>query len=155
MAKQKNALRKHLIAPYTTDGKQPEEGAFLPLARWISNITDDTDEKEEATGYYDGDGTEQTEIVGIAEKWAFEGTYDSADPAQELIAGMKREVGEKRKVWHKIVQTNGDVYVGVATVSGIKAGSGEATVFEEFAATLNFDFIPQKVTTPEKSTKKQ
>ena len=145
MARKKNALRGHFIAALdaVTPTKEPTE--WLELAKWITEITDDTDEGTEEVGYYSGDGTPTTEIVTIAEKWTVTGTYDATDAAQALVASKKRVLGDARKVWHKIVQTDGKTFSGIATLSEIKAGTGEATTYEEFSCVLNYDQLPQEI----------
>lgn len=149
MARKKNALRKHEIADIDATDATKVPTAWLPLAKWISEIADDTDETSEETGYYDGDGTPTTDVVSIAEKWSFTGVYDADDKAQTLVASKKRLIGEDRKIWHRITQTDGKVFQGVATLSEIKAGTGEATAYEEFSCNINFDQIPKEATTPE------
>lgn len=147
MARIKNALREHWIADVdeTDASKKPAEDEMLELAKWITEITDDTDETSEEYGDYAGDGTPKTEIVSIAEKWTANGTYDAQDPAQALVASKKRKVGDERKVWHLIKQTDGKQFIGLATLSEIKAGTGEATEFEEFSCVINYDQIPEEV----------
>ena len=94
--------------------------------------------------YYAGDGTVQTDVVGIVESWDVSGTYDATDAAQALIAGLKRQTGAGRKVWHKIVDSNNtEEVVGVATALNIVAGSGAAEEHEEFSATLQFNQMPE------------
>lgn len=146
MARKKNALRIHEIAEIDETDVNKVPTVWLPIAKWISEINDETDETSEQMGDYAGDGTPSTEVISIAEKWAVSGTYDAKDPAQELVASKKRTIGEERKVWHRITQTDGEVYQGIATLSDIKAGTGEATSYEEFSCTINFDRIPEKVT---------
>lgn len=47
MARQKNALRGHFIAPYVKGEKtEVAKDKFLELAKWIKDISDDTDEKQ-------------------------------------------------------------------------------------------------------------
>ena len=144
MSRIKNALRGHFIADYDKSSPDTAPTAFLELAKWITNVTDDTDESSDPYADYAGDGTESTDVTGISEKWTFEGTYDASDAAQALIASKKRKLGDERKVWHKIVQTDETEVVGVATVSEIKAGSGEAAAYEEFHCVLNYDQIPKE-----------
>lgn len=146
----KNALRKHYIAALPMAG---QEAAWLPLARFIETITDDSDESTEEIAYYDGDGTPETEVVSVAEKWSAEGTYDHTDPAHALIASLKRETGEGRKIMHKIEYTNGMIATGQATVTDIKAGGGSAAEYEVFSCTIAFDRIPQVTLEQEKQPK--
>lgn len=141
--RKKNALREHWIAPYGEGVKPVEDDGFLELAKWIEDIEDSTDENVEDYGDYAGDGNPKTEIVSVSEKWTFTGTYDAEDPAQKMIAEMKRKTGDDRKLWHKIVQTDGTTVLGVATASEIIAGSGNALEFETFSCVLNYDNIPE------------
>ncbi|ETC93110.1 major tail shaft protein [Enterococcus faecalis PF3] len=115
----------------------------MRLAKYISTIGDDSDEETDDTGFYDGDGTPETTVVSVSGTYTPEGMYDAEDPAQQLIASKKYKLGDGRKIWHKVVQTNGDVYVGRATVTGIKAGSGDATAYEEFGCSIKYDTLPK------------
>ena len=58
MTRQKNALRGHYVAPYNGGVEPSTEDAWLELAKWISDVSDDTDEKTDDQAYYDGDGLE-------------------------------------------------------------------------------------------------
>lgn len=145
MARQKNALRGHFIAELDPTDKTKVPTEWLELARWITEITDDTDETTEEFGDYSGDGTPSVDVISIAEKWSVAGTYDADDEAQVLVASKKRVLGQERKIWHKIIQTDGKVFVGIATLSEIKAGTGEATGYEEFSCVLNYDAIPREI----------
>lgn len=147
MAKKKNALRKHFIAEWTSDDTEPTEEDWLPLAHNIVTIEDDSDEDTEDSGDYAGDGSTETILNGRSEKWNFEGSYDAEDPAHKLLASMRRKVNDDdRKVWHKIIETNGDEVVGVAKAMEIKAGGGDATEYETFEGHL--DYIKTPKTTP-------
>ncbi|MCL2559273.1 MAG: phage tail protein [Turicibacter sp.] len=140
----KNAKRQHFVAPFTGAEAAPAMAEFLPLAKFITDITDGSDDQTDEFADYAGDGTVQTEITGIQESWDISGTFDVTDPAQALIAGMKRKVGNERKVWHMIIDSNGtEEVVGVATALSIVAGSGSAEDHEEFACTLQFDQRPE------------
>ena len=138
----KNAKRQHSVAPYLGETEAPTTG-FLPLAKFITEITDSSDDVTDEFADYAGDGTVQTDVIGIQEAWDVSGTFDATDAAQNLIAGMKREVGSDRKVWHKIIDSNNtQEVVGVATALSIVAGSGAAEDHEEFSCTLQFDQRP-------------
>ena len=144
-ARKKNALREHYIAEYTPGEETApakETETWLPLAKYISSIGDDTDEETDDTGFYDGDGTPETTVTSVAGSYSPEGFYDPEDKAQKLIASKKYKLGEERKVWHKIVQTNGDTVIGRATVTDIVAGAGDATEYEEFSCKITFDTLP-------------
>ncbi|HEM4889382.1 TPA: phage tail protein, partial [Streptococcus suis] len=133
MAKHKNALRGHFIAPFTSIDAKPSTDAWLELARWISDITDDTDEKVDEQAYYDSDGTEETVVTGVKVAYSFEGLYDPEDKAQKHIADLKLKLGNDRFVWHKVVSADKKKeWVGLATVTEIIAGSGAASEYEKF-----------------------
>jgi len=138
----KNAARQHFVAPFN-GGARPVEGDFLLLAKFITDITDGSDDQTDEFADYAGDGTVQTEVTGIQESWDISGTFASEDPAQALIAGMKRKVGDERKLWHKIISSDGtEEVVGIATALSIVAGSGAADEHEEFSCTLQYDQMP-------------
>ena len=139
----KNAQRQHFVAPFLGEETPPTNTTFLPLAKYITEITDGTDDVTDEFADYAGDGTVQTDIVGIQEAWNITGTFDATDEAQALIANMKRKIGTGRKLWHRIIDSNGtEEIVGVATALSIIAGSGAAEDHEEFSCTLQFDKRP-------------
>lgn len=144
MARYKNALRGHFIAPVTDPKVEPEKSAYLELAKWIEDIADDTDEATTSVAYYDGDGTEETTVTSVKGSYTFKGTYDKEDPAMKHIAGLKYKLGNERLVWHKIVDADGNNQaVGIATVSDIKAGSGAAAEYEEFSCKISYNSLPK------------
>lgn len=142
MGRKKNALRGHFIQAYVPGTEEPTE-VWLELARYISSISDDTQEETEDQAFYDGDGTPETSVTSVAGAYGIEGQYDPTDPAQELIANMKYKVGDGRKVHHKVVSSDGTKqWVGRATVTSIVAGAGDASAYEEFSCNIRFDAIP-------------
>lgn len=144
MARYKNALRGHFIAPVIDPKVEPEKSAYLELAKWIEDIADDTDEATTSVAYYDGDGTEETTVTSVKGSYTFKGTYDKEDPAMKHIAGLKYKLGNERLVWHKIVDADGkNQAVGIATVSDIKAGSGAAAEYEEFSCKISYNSLPK------------
>ncbi len=144
MTRQKNALRGHFVQAYVPGVEEPAE-EWLELAKYISSISDDTQEETEDTAYFDGDGTPETSVISVAGAYSVEGQYDPTDAAQELIAGMKYKTGEGRKVHHKIVSAAGTKqWIGRATVTGIVAGSGDASSYETFSCNIRFDSIPKE-----------
>lgn len=152
MARQKNAQRKHFVAPFDpkTPDTVPADEAFLPLAKYIETIDDDTDEETDDTGYYEGDGTPEETVTSVSGAYTASGSYDPDDPAQALIASKKYEVGDGRRVWHRVVESNGKkTFTQVANLSGIKAGSGDATAYEEFEAKLKWIKKPIETGTTE------
>ena len=143
MGRKKNALRGHFIQAYVPGTEAPVEADWAELAKLISAINDDTQEETEDTAFYDGDGTPETSVISVAGAYGVEGQYDPTDEAQELIAEMKYKTGDGRKVWHKIVSSDGTKqWVGRATVTAIVAGSGDASAYETFSCNIRFDSIP-------------
>lgn len=146
MARNKNAKRKHYIQVYVPGEDYTEEG-WLRLARYIRNIGDDTQEGTEEDGFFDGDGTPELEVISVAKAYTAAGDFDPEDDAQALIADLDLKIGEERKIWHRVVSSDqSKEYIGVATVSAIVAGAGDATAFEEFSCNIRFDKIPEVVT---------
>lgn len=144
MARYKNALRGHFIAPVTDPKVEPEKSTYLELAKWIEDIADDTDEQTTSTAYYDGDGTEETTVTSVKGTYTFKGTYDKEDPAMKYVAGLKYKLGNERLVWHKVVDPDSkNQAVGIATVSDIKAGSGAAAEYEEFSCKISYNSLPK------------
>lgn len=144
MARQKNALRGHFIAPVTDPKTEPDKAAYKELAKWVEDVDDDTDEATTSVAYYDGDGTEETTVTSVKGSYTFKGTYDNEDEAMALVAGLKYKLGNDRLVWHKVVDSDGkNQHVGIATVSGIKAGSGAAANYEEFACKISYNSLPK------------
>lgn len=144
MARYKNALRGHFIAPVTDPKTEPEKSTYLELAKWIEDIADDTDEQTTSTAYYDGDGTEETTVTAVKGTYTIKGTYDKEDPAMKYIADLKYKLGNDRLVWHKVVDADGkNQAVGIATVSDIKAGSGAAAEYEEFSCKISYNSLPK------------
>lgn len=145
MVRNKNAKRKHLVAPFdpAQSNTVPNDDAFLPLAKYIETIDDDTDEETDDTGYYDGDGTPEETVVSVSGAYTAEGIYDPEDKAQALIANMKYKIGDGRRLWHRVIESNGKKsFTQVANVSEIKAGSGDATDYEEFGCKLKWIKAP-------------
>lgn len=145
MARIKNAKRGHFVAPFDplNPTTAPTEEKYLELAKYIATVNDETDEETDDEGFYDGDGTPEETVVSVAPGYSFEGYYDAEDPAQKLIAGMKYKIGEERRLWHKVVSSDGKTsWEQVGNVSGIKAGEGDATEFEKFECTIKWIKAP-------------
>ncbi len=151
MARLKNALRGHFIAPWTKGETEAPADGFLELAHYISDVSDDTDEETDDTGFYSGDGTKETTVIGVSGSYSFEGFYDQEDEAMSYIAGLKYKLGDERRVWHRVVSADGKKeWVGLATVSAIIAGAGSATEYETFSCAITYNQIPTEkdLTTP-------
>lgn len=137
MAKKKNALTKYYVAKLGEG-----EPDYKALGKWISNVTDDGEEETEEYAYYDGDGTKETEVIGLKKAYTFDGTYDVEDAAHKLIADLEFETGEARKIMFKQVRTDGTEFEGRATVSDIKVTGGEASDFAPFQCRISWDARP-------------
>ncbi|GAB2022063.1 major tail shaft protein [Pseudolactococcus yaeyamensis] len=145
MARAKNALRGHFIGVWDPVNPTKKPTAWLELAHYIQTITDDTDEETDDTGFYDGDGTPEETVTSVKGSYTFEGFYDPTDLAQKLLADMKFEIGDGRRVWHKVVSSdNTKQWIQVANASEIVAGDGDATSFEAFKAKLSWIKLPEE-----------
>lgn len=144
MARKKNALTEYYVSESAEDAT---DATWLRLAKWISTVTDDSDEENEDQGFYDGDGTPETDVISVKKSYSFEGMYDDDDPAMKFIASLEFETGEGRKILFKQVRTNGTELVGPATVTEPKVTGGEATEYATFECVISWDKKPQ-ITTP-------
>ena len=139
MARKKNALTEHYIAPMPANGQEPE---YMRIAKWISNIEPSAEEETEEQAYYDGDGTPETDVISVRMTWSFEGVYDDEDPAHKFIRSLEFETGEGRKVMYKQVRQDGTVLEGPATVTEPITTGGEASAYEQFSFTIAWDRKP-------------
>ena len=58
---------------------------------------------------------------------------------------MEDKLGEGRFCWYKEVSADGKTQkVGVATVSEIEIGDGEASEYESFACKITWNSLPKK-----------
>ena len=78
MARRKNALRVHEIAPFdpAQPNQEPAKEAWLKLAKYIETVSDESDEETDDTGFYDGDGTPEETVTSVVGGYSFEGNYD-------------------------------------------------------------------------------
>ena len=144
MARQKNALTKYFVGPWTDE----KSTATLQLAKWIKSVSDDSDEATEDTAFYDGDGTPESDVVSVKKSYSFEGMYDETDEAMKFIASLELEVGEGRKIAFKQERTNGDILEGRATVTEIKVTGGEASEYATFSCKIGWDSKPKVTPKP-------
>ena len=136
-----NSNRGHIIAPFTTASATPAESAWLELGAGIEDISDSSADSTSERFFYNGEHSNAVNRVTVA--YDVSGVYASTDPAQKLIADMKLKTGNGRKVWHKVVSSDGTKqWVGHATVTDIIAGSGAAEVEEAFGCTITFNMTP-------------
>lgn len=138
LSRQKNALTKYEVAAVS---ETPE---WLELGKWITNVTDDTEDTTEDFSDYAGDGTVSVDVTGVAESYGFEGTYDKENAAMKYIADMRHELGEGRKTLFRVTDPDGETFTGQATVSDIVYRGGEASGYPEFGCSIRFDTKPQK-----------
>src|SRR5215467_3725603 len=110
MARKKNALRLHEIALWKEEDTAAPTTGFLPLAEFITKITDSSKETTETFADYAGDGNEAEYFVSRTETWQVEGTWNPTNPAQKLIADMKRvQSDDDRKIWLRVTENDGKV----------------------------------------------
>lgn len=145
MPKMKNALRKHYVALWTSDGVGPSADAWKWLADGVTTAEVENDEETDDQAYYSGDGTPETTVTSVKYGYSFEGDYIKEDAAQKIIADMRFLTGDQRKVWLKVVDPDGKTqYVAPATVSEIKIGGGEASEYEAFECTISWNKVPKQ-----------
>lgn len=147
MPKMKNAKRKHFLAPWlpTAPATEPSNDVWKWLADGVTTAEAENDEETDDIAYYNGDGTKKTVVTSVKNGYSFEGDYIKEDEAQAIVAAMRFKTGDDRNVWFKVVDADGKTqYVGVATISGIKIGGGEASEYEAFECTISWDAAPKQ-----------
>lgn len=153
MARKLNALRQHLVADIDENNptQVPSDDKFFPLEKYIKNIEDESDEETEDEAFYDGDGTPEETVNSVVIGYVAEGYFDPEDKAQALIVSKKHKTGEGRRIWHRVIQSDGKLqHTQIANLTGIKNGGGEASEYEQFEATLKWIKLPieEKINKP-------
>ncbi|MGC9338752.1 phage tail tube protein [Listeria ivanovii] len=141
MARIKNAKTKYFVADVIDGAGEP---VWLRLSKWITNVSDDGSDTTDDQGDYDGDGNMKRVVLGYSEAYAFEGTHDREDEAQNLIVS-KRRTPDNRSIMFKIEIPDTETAIGKATVSDIKgsAGGGDATEYPVFSCRIAYDETPE------------
>ena len=127
MAKFKNAIRKHYIAPYDPEHPDtpPTDDKYLWIAKGIKESAPENDAEDDDIAYFDGDGTKEKIISSISRGRSFEGHRDYSDKAQNFVADK-------------------DYKEGLARLSEIEIGDGEASELESIKFQVNWSRTPEK-----------
>ena len=147
MAKFKNAIRKHYIAPYDPENpdKVPTEDKYMWIAKGIKESAPENDAEDDDIAYFDGDGTKEKIISSISRGRSFEGHRDYSDKAQNCVADKEDAVSDDLVVWYKEVVPTGKYYKeGLARLSEIEIGDGEASELESIKFQVNWSRTPEK-----------
>ena len=147
MAKFKNAIRKHYIAPYDPEHPDtpPTEDKYLWIAKGIKESAPENDAEDDDIAYFDGDGTKEKIITSKSRGRSFEGHRDYDDKAQNFVAEKEDAVADDLIVWYKEVVPTGKYYKeGPARLSEIEIGDGEASELETIKFQVNWSRTPVK-----------
>ena len=147
MAKFKNAIRKHYIAPYDPEHPDtpPTEDKYLWIAKGIKESAPENDAEDDDVAYFDGDGTKEKIITSKSRGRSFEGHRDYDDKAQNFVVEKEDAVADDLVVWYKEVVPNGKYYKeGLARLSEIEVGDGEASELETIKFQVNWSRTPVK-----------
>lgn len=147
MAKFKNAIRKHYIAPYDPEHPDtpPTEDKYLWIAKGIKESAPENDAEDDDIAYFDGDGTKEKIITSKSRGRSFEGHRDYDDKAQNFVAEKEDAVADDLIIWYKEVVPTGKYYKeGPARLSKIEIGDGEASELESIKFQVNWSRTPEK-----------
>lgn len=147
MAKFKNAIRKHYIAPYDPEHPDtaPTEDKYMWIAKGIKESAPENDAEDDDVAYFDGDGTKEKVITSKSRGRSFEGHRDYADKAQNFVVDKEDAVADDLIVWYKEVTPDGKSYKeGLARLSEIEVGDGEASELETIKFQVNWSRTPEK-----------
>lgn len=147
MAKYKNAIRKHYIAPYDPEHPDtpPTDDKYMWIAKGVKETSPENDEEDDDVAYFDGDGTKEKVITSKSRGRSFEGHREYDDKAQNFIAGKEDDLADELVVWYKEVVPTGKYYKeGLGRLSGIEIGEGEAHELESIKFQVNWSRKPEK-----------
>lgn len=147
MAKFKNAIRKHYIASYDPEHPDtaPTEDKYMWIAKGIKESAPENDAEDDDVAYFDGDGTKEKVITSKSRGRSFEGHRDYADKAQNFVVDKEDAVADDLIVWYKEVTPDGKYYKeGLARLSEIEVGDGEASELETIKFQVNWSRTPEK-----------
>ena len=147
MAKFKNAIRKHYIAPYDPEHPDtpPTDDKYMWIAKGIKESAPENDAEDDDVAYFDGDGTKEKVITSKSRGRSFEGHRDYADKAQNFVVDKEDAVADDLIVWYKEVTADSKTYKeGLARLSEIEVGDGEASELETIKFQVNWSRTPEK-----------
>lgn len=147
MAKFKNAIRKHYIAPFDSEHPDtpPAEEKYMWIAKGVKDTTPENDEEDDEVAYFDGDGTKEKMITSKSRGRSFEGHREYGDKAQDFIADKEDALADDLVVWYKEIVPTGKYYKeGLGRLSGIEIGEGEAHELESIKFQVNWSRTPEK-----------
>lgn len=147
MAKFKNAIRKHYIAAYDPEHPDtpPTDDKYMWIAKGIKESAPENDAEDDDVAYFDGDGTKEKVITSKSRGRSFEGHRDYADKAQNFVVDKEDAVADDLIVWYKEVTPDGKYYKeGLARLSEIEVGDGEASELETIKFQVNWSRTPEK-----------
>ncbi|VXB51596.1 Capsid protein [Exiguobacterium sp. 8H] len=114
----------------------------LLIAEGITNLDFSPSETVTEDYYYANGGAATKDVTGTVLTYAFTGHRQSEDAAQNYIFSLLTELGPARKTNFKVVEPDGAMYEGEATIHDIKTPSGDANAKGEIAFSITFDKIP-------------
>lgn len=147
MAKFKNAIRKHYIAPFDSEHPDtpPTDEKYMWIAKGIKESAPENDAEDDDVAYFDGDGTKEKVITSKSRGRSFEGHRDYSDKAQNFVVDKEDAVADDLIVWYKEVTPDGKSYKeGLARLSEIEVGDGEASELETIKFQVNWSRTPEK-----------
>lgn len=147
MTKFKNAIRKHYIAPYDPEHPDtpPTDEKYMWIAKGIKESAPENDAEDDDVAYFDGDGTKEKVITSKSRGRSFEGHRDYSDKAQNFVVDKEDAVADDLIVWYKEVTPDGKSYKeGLARLSEIEVGDGEASELETIKFQVNWSRTPEK-----------
>ena len=147
MAKFKNAIRKHYIAPYDPEHPDtpPTDDKYMWIAKGVKETSPENDEEDDDVAYFDGDGTKEKVITSKSRGRSFKGHREYGDKAQDFIADKEDALADDLVVWYKELVPTGKYYKeGLGRLSGIEIGEGEASDLESIKFQVNWSRKPEK-----------
>ncbi|MCM3223334.1 Ig-like domain-containing protein [Bacillus cereus] len=137
----KNHLFEYYIGPVSEFGDFAED-TLMRLGRGITTVDPDNSEDSEDYEYYDLNGGKETDVTSMSLSHGFSGNRYYGDPALEFIRNMLTKMGA-RQCSFRVIEPDGRVLEGVATVSEITPYGGDANARTTFEFKVTFVGLPR------------
>lgn len=118
---------------------EAEEPSWARLGQGVATMDFNDSDTTEDAAYYDGDGLSDTVVTGGSAGYSASGDRCYGNAAQDYIAGLRFERGQKRVTDFKHIEPDGGAITGKVTITNIVSGGGDANDKGAFGCDLTWN----------------